>query len=133
MDAERSLIAQTCLQAAHDGSLSFPRIIGRLTAAGFEGYAVDYRQSLQSFHLPSGQTLTLPMPGHDGPVALTFDAQALQGLIRWAQSGAADYSYLAFSKGAKAAGCAGYILSFPGRRVLYFGRTAETHVEHFPN
>jgi hypothetical protein len=31
-----------------------------------------------------------------------------------------------------AAGCAGYIVSFLGRRVVYFGRTAETHVEHFP-
>ena len=26
---------------------------------------------------------------------------------------------------------AGYIVSFLGRRALYFGRTAETHVEHF--
>lgn len=32
----------------------------------------------------------------------------------------------------KALGCAGYIVSFIGRRVLHFGRTAETHVEHFP-
>jgi hypothetical protein len=31
------------------------------------------------------------------------------------------------------AGCAGYIVSFSGRRALYVGRTAETHVEHFPN
>ena len=33
----------------------------------------------------------------------------------------------------KAAGCAGYIVSFLGRRVLYIGRTAETHVELFPD
>jgi len=32
----------------------------------------------------------------------------------------------------KAAGCAGYLVSFLGRRVLYFGRSAGTHVEHFP-
>ena len=31
-----------------------------------------------------------------------------------------------------AAGCAGYLVSFPGRRVLYWGRTAHTHVEMFP-
>mgnify|MGYP000402610447 CR=1 FL=1 len=37
----------------------------------------------------------------------------------------------AFTK-AKAAGCAGYMVSFLGKRVVYFGRTAEVHVEHFP-
>jgi hypothetical protein len=25
------------------------------------------------------------------------------------------------------------MVSFSGRRALYFGRTAETHVEHFPD
>jgi len=33
----------------------------------------------------------------------------------------------------KAAGCAGYLVSFLGRRVVYYGRSAETHVEHFPS
>jgi hypothetical protein len=32
----------------------------------------------------------------------------------------------------KALGCAGYLVSFPGRRVVYFGRAAEFHVERFP-
>jgi len=36
MDAERIAVAEACLSAAHDGSLSFPEIIGRLLAAGFE-------------------------------------------------------------------------------------------------
>jgi hypothetical protein len=27
---------------------------------------------------------------------------------------------------------AGYMISFPGRRVLYVGRTADLHVERFP-
>jgi hypothetical protein len=31
-----------------------------------------------------------------------------------------------------AAGCAGYIVSFTGRRAVYFGRNAEIHVECFP-
>ena len=41
-------------------------------------------------------------------------------------------SYAAFSEKAKTAGCAGYLVSVLGRRVVYYGRTAETHVEHFP-
>ena len=46
--------------------------------------------------------------------------------------GDSDYSYRGFCEKAKEAGCAGYLVSFLGRRVVYFGRTAETHVEHSP-
>lgn len=132
MDAGRISIAQTCLDAAHDGSLCFPEIVGRLIAAGFEGYAVDYRRDSQTFYLADGDSTALAMPAHAGAIGAAFDANAIERLVRWAQSGAADYSYQAFSAGAKAAGCAGYVVSFLGRRVVYFGRTAETHVEVFP-
>ena len=67
-----------------------------------------------------------------GNVTAAFDAIEVERLVRWAQANPVDYSYVAFSEKAKAAGCAGYLVSFPGRRVVYFGRTAETHVEHFP-
>ena len=56
----------------------------------------------------------------------------VERLVRWAQANPADYSYVAFCEKVKAAGCAGYLVSFLGRRVVYFGRTAETHVEYFP-
>jgi uncharacterized protein YbcV (DUF1398 family) len=72
------------------------------------------------------------MQPSQGAVAPGFDAGEVEAMVRWAQSGDAAYSYAAFCARVKAAGCAGYIVSFPGRRVLYFGRTAETHVEHFP-
>jgi uncharacterized protein YbcV (DUF1398 family) len=132
MDAERISIARSCLHAAHDGSLSFPEIVGRLIDAGFEGYAVDYRGNTQTYYLPDGDTVTLDMPRCAGAVAASFDSAGLERLVRWAQANPADYSYVAFSQQAKAAGCAGYLVSLPGRRVVYFGRTADTHVEHFP-
>lgn len=132
MDAERVAIARHCLDAAHDGSLSFPQIIGELTAAGFEGYIVDYRCNSQSYYLPDGDSAALSMPISVGPIAESFDAAAVSALVRWAQANGSDYSYKAFCEGVKAAGCAGYLVSFLGRRVVYFGRTAETHVEHFP-
>lgn len=132
MDAERISIAEACLHAAHDGSLSFPEIVGKLIAAGFEGYAVDYRRDTQAFYLPDGDSVMLEMQRSAGNVAATLDATEVERLVRWAQTNPVDYSYLAFSEKAKAAGCAGYLVSFLGRRVVYFGRTAETHVEHFP-
>lgn len=132
MDAERISVAETCLHAAHDGRSSFPDIVGRLIAAGFEGYTVDYRRNTQTFYLPDGDGVALEMPPSAGNVAVTFDPAEVERLVRWAQANPADYSYVAFSEKAKAAGCAGYFVSFLGRRVVYFGRTAETHVEHFP-
>ncbi len=132
MDAERISIAETCLNAAHDGSLSFPDIVGKLIAAGFEGYLVDYRRGSQTNYLPDGDGVTMEMQPSAGTVAAAFDAAEIERLVRWAQAKPADYNYVAFSEKAKAAGCAGYLVSFLGRRVVYFGRTVETHVEHFP-
>lgn len=131
MDADRIAIANACLHAAHDGSLPFPQIVGRLIAAGFEGYAVDYRRQTQTYYA-NGDSVVLDMPGAGGPVAPNFDAAQVGELVRWAQAAGPDYSYPAFCDRIRAAGCAGYLVSFPGRRVVYYGRTAETHVEHFP-
>lgn len=133
MDTERLALARSCVASAEDGSLAFPEIVGRLIAAGFEGYAVDYRRATQTFYLPDGDGATLDIPAAPGGVAAAFDAAEVGRLVRWAQADPPDYSYRAFSRQAKAAGCAGYLVSFTGRRVVYYGRTAETHVELFPS
>lgn len=132
MDAERISIAETCLKAAHSGSLSFPEIVGKLIATGFEGYTVDYRRNSQTFYLPDGDSAVLEMYLSAGKIGSVFYPETVAHLVSWAQANPSDYSYVAFSEKVKAAGCAGYLVSFPGRRVVYFGRTAETHVEHFP-
>lgn len=125
-------IAKACLAATHDGSLDFPEIIGRLLAGGFESYAVDYRRHAQTFYRPDGDTIDLAMPQAAGPVGEHFDATAVEALVRLAQAGGPDYSYHGFCRKVTAAGCAGYLVSFLGRRVVYYGRTGETHVEMFP-
>jgi uncharacterized protein YbcV (DUF1398 family) len=132
MEAERISIARSCMDAAHDGRLSFPEIIGRLVEAGFEGYAVDYRRNTQAFYLPDGDHVEFVVPHSAGPVAAAFDSDGVEAQVRWAQTNVPDYSYAAFCEKVKAAGCAGYLVSFSGRRVVYYGRTAETHVELFP-
>jgi len=42
------------------------------------------------------------------------------------------YTYKGFRAKVAGAGCAGYLASFLGKRVLYYGRTGETHTEYFP-
>lgn len=132
MDAKRIAVARNCLDAAHNGSLSFPEIIDTLSHAGFEGYAVDYRRNTQVYYLPDGDNAELAMPHSAGSVTAAFDSDGVERLVRWAQANGPDYSYAAFCEKVKAAGCAGYLVSLLGRRVTYYGRTGETHVELFP-
>jgi uncharacterized protein YbcV (DUF1398 family) len=66
------------------------------------------------------------------PIAGSFGISAVQAAIREAQQLVPGYTYAGFCAKVMAAGCAGYIVSFVGRRAVYFGRTAETHIEHFP-
>jgi uncharacterized protein YbcV (DUF1398 family) len=132
MDARRMTIAQTCLNAAYDKTMAFPDIVGMLIGSGFDGYVVDYRRNTTTYFLEDGDCIALDNRHGEETVAAAFDQAGVAAQVKWAQANPADYSYAAFSKNVKAMGCAGYIVSFPGRRVLYFGRTAETHVEHFP-
>ena len=132
MDAERTAIAQSCLKAAYDGSLGFPEIVCKLLTAGFEGYLVDYRRNSQICYLADGDTIELALLGSHGVIAAPFDRVGVEAIVRWAQANSPDYSFAAFCEKAKSAGCAGYLVSLLGRRVVYYGRTAETHVELFP-
>ena len=81
---------------------------------------------------PRAGPVTLDLPPSLGSVAVVFDAAHVEALIRWAQAKGPDYSYAAFCEKVKAAGCAGYLVSFLGCRVVYYGRTAEGHVELLP-
>ena len=112
--------------------MSFPEIVGALLDAGIEGYMVDFQAGTAVYYTPDGDTLCLDTHKIDMPVAARFDAAALGAAIREAQQDAPGYTYQGFCRKAALAGCMGYIVSFPGRRALYIGRTAETHVELFP-
>lgn len=133
MDAKDRALAEGCLAAAYDGTLDFPAIVGRLIDGGFEGYLVDYRHHSATYYRPEGDCAAIATPPLGAAVAPTFDAAAVAEAVREAQAKAPGYSYRGFSDKVARAGCAGYLVSFPGRRVVYFGRTAEMHVEHFPD
>jgi uncharacterized protein YbcV (DUF1398 family) len=127
-----SQAATNYLSAAYEGTLDFPAIASGLISAGFEGYTVDYRRGTATYFEPSGESIELPLPASTTQVAERFDASAVERAVREAQSRASGYTYVGFCAKVKAAGCAGYLVSFLGKRVLYFGRTAETHLELFP-
>lgn len=133
MDDRSIALARTCLDAAETGTMTFPEIVAALMAGGFESYAVDFRRAAATYYRPDGDSAELPMPAHAAPVAATFQAGAIQEAIGEAQRLAPGYTYRGFCGKVTAAGCAGYMVSFLGRRAVYYGRTGETHVEPFPD
>jgi uncharacterized protein YbcV (DUF1398 family) len=132
MNEASKAIAQQCMDAVYGGTMNFPEIVGMLINNGFESYHVDYLRGTATYYLPDGDNIELTTPPHDDHVAEAFDVAVIQSAIKEAQQQVEGYTYKDFCNKVMAAGCAGYIVSFLGKRVLYFGRTAETHVEYFP-
>lgn len=132
MNEHQKATARACLKAAEDDAMSFPRIVGALMEAGFENYAIDFRRATATYYLPDGESVELPTHKIDAAVAPALNIPLMQAAIREAQQQMPGYTYSGFCEKAILAGCAGYIVSFSGRRAVYIGRTAETHVEPFP-
>jgi uncharacterized protein YbcV (DUF1398 family) len=126
-------IARTCLEGAGSNGMTFPQIVSTLTGAGFEGYSVDLRRGRISYYSPTGDAVEFSGAKPALPVAVDFNPASVKEAIREAQAPTPGYTYKGFITKVAGAGCAGYMVSFLGRRVLYFARSGETHVEHFPD
>jgi uncharacterized protein YbcV (DUF1398 family) len=133
MDEHRKSVAVDCLEGAESGTMTFPEVVGTLVREGFESYAIDFRRAVATYYRPDGDSVELPTHKIGVGIAPAFDAASVQAAIKEAQQLVPGYTYKGFCKKVAAAGCAGYVVSFSGRRALYIGRTAETHVEHFPS
>ena len=133
MDEHKTAVVRACIDGAEGNTMTFPQIVGTLMAEGFESYIIDFRRGAATYYLPDGDSVDLSTHKFDVPVSASFDPAPIQAAIKEAQQLVPGYTYAGFRRKVAAAGCAGYIVSFSGRRALYFGRTAETHVEYFPS
>ena len=132
MNATLEATAHACLEGAETGTMTFPQIVGSLMEAGFDGYAVDLRRATAAYYLPDGEATVMPARKSPVTIAIAFDAAIVKDAIREAQTLAPGYTYAGFCDKVAGAGCAGYLVSFPGKRVLYYGRDGATHTEYFP-
>ncbi len=132
MEDRLTQVAEKCLHGAENQIMTFPQIVDALIQAGYETYSIDFRRATAVYYRPDGDSVELPTRRLNVAVAGSFDTTAIQAAIREAQQLVPGYTYEGFCRKVMGAGCAGYIVSFNGRRALYYGRTAETHVEHFP-
>lgn len=130
MDARAIAVVENCTRVSDDEAMAFPQIVGLLIEAGVERYHADLLRHEKTYYWPDGQSHVTPCAAMEAPIAAAFDAGGVAAAIRASQAG--EIGYRTFLKRIAAAGCVGYIVSIAGRRAVYFGRTAELHVEHFP-
>ena len=130
MNAEQTLVIQECAQGALTGELAFPEIVGRLAKIGVERYHADYSRQEITYYLADGDSLVVATPHPSHETATEFSASVVEAAVRQSQRN--EHSYLDFIRKTMAAGCVGYFVQITGRRVIYFGRMGESHVEHFP-
>jgi uncharacterized protein YbcV (DUF1398 family) len=125
-------VARATLEGSESGAITFQQSVAMLTEAGFDGYGIDFRRATRTYYMPDGEAIELATERTPASVAARFDAAAIKAALREAQTLAPGYTYQGFCAKVVSAGCAGYLVSLPGKRVLYYGRTGETHTEYFP-
>src|SRR5690606_19676518 len=129
MDADVKATIHEAAKASAEGRVSFAEVVGNLIAAGVERYHVDFVRGETTYYR-SDDTDVLSLHVPLGKPAAEFSRTGVAAAVRGAQSGALKYP--AFCRQALEAGCVGYIVSMVGRRVVYYGRTGDSHVEWFP-
>lgn len=130
MDEHVRSVVAACTRGSEEETLKFPQQLMKLAETGVEGYYADLRRSIRIYYMPNGESVETKAHAVGRPIAEAFDPAAVESAVR--QSQADLHTYKEFCQKIMAAGCAGYIVSLLGRRAVYFGRTGETHVEHFP-
>jgi uncharacterized protein YbcV (DUF1398 family) len=118
------------LVEAQAGKLIFPEVVRRLLEAGVESYFCDLATGQETFYMSDGKThvekMTLPL----APVAGEFSSSEVVAAIRGAQTDTIRYPE--FMRRSAAAGVIAYWAFLTGKKVIYFGRKGEFHVEEFP-
>jgi uncharacterized protein YbcV (DUF1398 family) len=116
--------------ATQQGKVTFPQVVKGLLEVGVESYLVDFATKQKTHYLADGTTHTVAMILDPGPIAAEFSDADLVAAIRGAQADTVRYPE--FVKRSTAAGVIGYWAFLTGKRVIYFGRKGEQHVEEFP-
>ena len=118
------------LAESQAGIAVFPEVVRRLLAEGVESYFTDLARGESTLYLTNRETHVLKMVLPPTAVAEEFSPAGVVSAIRAAQSDSIRYPE--FVKQASAAGVIGYWAFLTGKKVIYFGRKGDVHVEEFP-
>lgn len=130
MDSRVKSVVESCSKDSDEERVPFGEVVRRLMEAGVERYHADLERDEKTYYTPDGSSHVVANAAVAGPKAVGFSAGSVEAAVRAVQDG--SIKYREFCSRIAAAGCIGYQVSIAGRRAVYYGRTGETHVEHFP-
>ena len=130
MDTRAKEVVRACTTDSDEERTGFAEIVARLIVAGVERYHADLVRAEKAYYMPDGSFEVVPSVRIDTAPAAEFSASGVAAAVRAVQ--AATIGYQTFCRQVMAAGCVGYHVSIAGRRVVYYGRTGDSHVEWFP-
>jgi uncharacterized protein YbcV (DUF1398 family) len=130
MDTKTHDVLVECTEGSTNERITFPEVVGKLAAAGVERYTADLTRGEKTYYLPNGESQTLTMYAVSNAPAERFSADGVQAAVRAIQQ--QKIKYRGFCERIAQAGCVGYMVSIPGERAVYYGRTGEMYVEMFP-
>ncbi len=123
-------VIHAVMEESQAGKLVFPEVVRRLLDAGVESYFADLAKGEETFYMldsmPHSEKMTVAL----APIAEEYSPSGIVSAIRAAQADAIRYPE--FVKRTTAAGVIGYWAFLTGKKVIYFGRKGEFHVEEFP-
>jgi uncharacterized protein YbcV (DUF1398 family) len=123
-------IIHEVLAESQAGKLIFPEVVRRLLAVGVESYFCDLAAGKETFYMSDGGIHTETMTLSKRPISADFSSSAIVAAIRGAQTDTIRYPE--FMRQSAQAGVTAYWAFLTGKKVIYFGRKGEMHVEEFP-
>ena len=112
------------------GTFAFPDVVRTLTAEGVESYRADLVRLEETFYMPDGDTFVEKMDFPAKAIGKDFAVAEVVAAIRDSQTGKCKYRE--FLNRVMDAGTTNYVVYLSGRKVIYFGRMGDFHVEEFP-
>ena len=130
MDPHVKVVMVECTRASDENRVTFGEVVMNLAKAGVERYHADLVRGGKTYYLPNGESEVVAGKPVEGTPAQEFSAEGVEAAVKAIQAGKIQYTE--FCKRAAEAGCVGYIVSIPGQRVVYYGRSGDFHIEWFP-
>ncbi len=130
MNTELVGILEECANGSLAGTISFPEVLGKLTAIGVERYHADYSRQEITYYFEDGTSHVVAIAHPQQSIGNAFQADLVASAVKQSQGN--EHTYSDFLLKTMLAGCVGYFVQISGARVIYFGRNGDNHVEHFP-
>ena len=123
-------VAKQCTHLTDKDNVPFPEVVRRLHEAGVESYYADLLGSTRTYYAKNTAYTVDCLEKHGTKAADAFNAAEVVNAIRQIQAGKILYSE--FVEKIMNAGVINYTVYIDGRKVIYFGRRGDFHIEEFP-